>query len=737
MSRLHPVTYELALSEDAGAPWQVTQIWIGETLNRPYHAVIDVASEAEQVDTDSLLGCDAKLKFMRGETETRSVCGLVSRVDFLGYQDHHLKVRLHVVPALEVLRQRVHSRIWQGQSVQDMLTEVLDAALGDYDRSFDVASISRGTSARDYCVQYRESDFDFVSRLLEAEGISYEFLHDAEAGTETLTLRDANDQYVELANIDGTADVPIIASNPGEADVESIQSFEWSKQLTSTGVLQRDYDWQAPRSLLSAAAAGSDERGRERRIYSHGARRFIKDDLAQQAGDLQQASKLASQVVRGHGNVSAMRPGLRFKVHGHDRPDLEREYLITEVVHTGSESHLGDDRSEAHGYTNKFECVPLDAVVRPQPLTPKPREYGSQTAIVVGPEGEEIHTDEHGRVQVQFYWQEEPSYLADASCWIRCSQSWAGLSWGAQFIPRVGMEVIVEFLEGDPDRPLITGCVYNTEFTPPFALPDHKTQSGWRTNSSPGGEGSNELRFEDAAGSEEIYLHGQKDWTIEIENDKTQTIGHDESLDVGNDRKKKIGHDETFEIIHDQTGQIGNNQTLSVGANQQSTIGADRTDIIGANALETVGASKTVVVAQMLAQTIGTSMATIVAEASTLGIGGDSNVTVGENASESVVGDKTVDAQNITIKLKEKSTYETGKDMGFVSGKKYSVQAGDKITVKGDKEVIVEAAKKMTFKCGDASITLSSDGKIMIKGGDVTVKGSGNVVVKGQKIAGN
>jgi type VI secretion system secreted protein VgrG len=733
--RLPPLTYELSLSEAEGDPWQVTRIWVAESLNQPYRAVIDAASAAENPETDSLVGCNATLKLVRGESVTRAVCGLVARVDFLGYQDHHLMVRLHVVPAFELLRQGTNSRIWQEQSVQDIVGEVLQTGLGDHDRKHDVGSIERGTSSRDYCVQYRESDFDFVSRLLQAEGISYEFLHDADAGAETLTFRDANDQYTELANVDGTSDVPIIASNPGEADVESIQVFEWSKLLTSTAVLQRDYDWHTPKQLLSATAAGTDARSRERRVFRHGTRRYIADDLAQQAGDLQRASGLAGQVVHGSGNVSAMRPGLRFKVQGHDRPDLEREYLITGVVHTGSESQIADGSTA--GYSNQFECVPVDAIVRPEPVTPQPREYGPQTAIVVGPDGEEIHTDEHGRVQVQFYWQENPSYLADASCWVRCSQSWAGMSWGAQFIPRIGMEVVVEFLEGNPDRPLVTGCVYNAEFTPPFALPDNKTQSGWRTNSSPGGGGSNELRFEDAAGDEEIYIHGQKDWTIEIEHDKTQTIGHDESLEVGNDRKKKVDHDESFEIGHDQTGQIANNQTLSVGANQQSVIGADRVDTIGANAIETVGASKTIVVGQMLAQTIGASMAVIIAEAATVGIGGDSVVTVGENASESVVGDKTVEAQNISITLKEKSVYETGKDMGFVSGKKYSVQAGDKITVKGDKEVIVEAAKKMTFKCGDASITLSSDGKIMIKGGDVTVKGSGNVVVKGQKVAGN
>ncbi len=732
--RLSPLNYELGLSEAAGDPWTVTRVWASEELNRPYKVVIDAATAVESPDIDSLLGCDAALRFIRGGIETRALCGLVSRVDFLGYQEHHLMVRIHLVPAMAVLRQRTNSQIWQGLSVQALVAKVLEPGLGDYGRSFDLGSVSRGSVAREYCVQYRESDFAFVSRLLEAEGISYEFLHDAEAKTETLSLRDANGQYAELVGVEGSADVPIIAVNPSEADVESIQTFEWSKELTSTDVLRRDYDWQTPTDLLSSDSGAADARGRARRVFAHGERRFIGDDLGERAADLEQGGVFRGQVARGRSNVSAMRPGLRFKVLNHDRPDLEREYLITSVLHTGSEGHISHNAEDGQAYTNQFECVPFDVVLRPRLTTPPPREYGPQTAIVTGPPGEEIHTDEHGRVQVQFYWQEQPSYDADSSCWIRCSQSWAGMNWGAQFIPRVGMEVIVEFLEGNPDRPLVTGCVYNAEYGPPFTLPDNKTQSGWRTNSSPGGEGSNELRFEDAAGEEEIYIHGQKDWLIEIENDKTQTVGHDESLEVGNDRAKKVGHDEAYEIGNDQSGEIGNNQTLSVGSNQSSTIGANRTDQIGANATEVIGAAKTVVVASVFAQTVGASMTTIVGESSTVGIGGAQMITVGESATESVVGDKTIQSQNMRVTAKDKSTYGTGGNMAVVVGEKYGLQAGAKITVKGDDEIFVEAAKKMTFKCGDASITLKKDGKIIIKGSDVKIKGSGNVVIKGQKI---
>ena len=205
---------------------------------------------------------------------------------------------------------------------------------------------------------------------------------------------------------------------------------------------------------------------------------------------------------------------------------------------------------------------------RPPRVTPRPIVHGSQTAIVTGPAGEEIYPDEHGRVKVQFHWDREGKKDEKSSCWIRVSQNWAGPSWGAMIIPRIGHEVIVDFLEGDPDQPIITGRVYNGENRPPYPLPGEKTKSTWKSNSSKGGGGSNELRFEDKKGSEEIYLHGQKDWNIVIEHDKTQKIGHDESLDVG--------HDRTKHVAHDQAETVDNNKTITVGVNHTETIGSNK-----------------------------------------------------------------------------------------------------------------------------------------------------------------
>ena len=311
---------------------------------------------------------------------------------------------------------------------------------------------------------------------------------------------------------------------------------------------------------------------------------------------------------------------------------------------------------------------------------------GTQTAIVTGPSGEEIYPDEHGRVKVQFHWDREGKKDDKSSCWIRVSQAWAGGGWGAMQIPRIGQEVIVDFLEGNPDYPIIIGRVYHGTNKPPYDLPGDKTKSTIKSDSSKGGGGSNELRFEDKKGSEEIYLHGQKDWTIAIENDKNQTVGHDETMSVANNRTKTVGVDQSESIgsnktidvgsNHDET--IGANKTLSVGSNHTETIGANMSETVGANMTQTVGSNKAETIAIAKALTIGAAYQVSVGAAmnETIGaakaeeIGAAKSVNVGAASSENVGANKSVDAGgNISE--------SAGKDVSISSGKKMSLSAGD------------------------------------------------------------
>lgn len=716
--RLACLGIELRCDDGPDGEWQVIRCAFEEGIDRCYRARVELSAPAFELA--ELLGADSELVFSRGDEELRRLYGVVARVEDLGEIEHRQVFAVELVPAFALLDQGHNSRIFQELSVQEIVTEVLAAALGDYGREVDLSVLSRGVEVRDYCVQYNESDFAFVCRLLEEEGIAFVFVHDSDQGVEILALRDDNSQYPEFQNREGEPELPLIADRADQADLESVQSLARISQLTPTAALRRDYDWRTPTDLLTEPRDGSDARGRTRRVYQHTRRRYISDDLTPRASDCAAAERVSAELLTGRGNAATLVPGLRFKLVNASL-EIEDEYLLLELRH---EFQAEDD---ALLYRNTLRCIPASVEYRPQQRTPKPRIHGPQTAIVVG--DDEIHTDEHGRIQVQFHWEEQPSYATGASCWVRCAQSWAGPGWGAQFIPRVGMEVVVEFLEGNPDRPLVTGCVYNGDNAPPFALPDEKTQSGWRTSSSPNGNGYNMLRFEDSAGNEEIHIHGQKDWTIVIENDKTQEIRHDESLDVTNDRTRHIGHDERGTIDHDRSITVGHNHDEFVGADQSITVGANRSETIGANASETVGANKAVTVGATYALSVGSSAAITVGAGLVETVRANKTVMVDGGSSETVAGNKTVAAKKLEENVETDKVVSVGEKLRMTAGKDFSVEAA--------KKGLVDAGDKLVLSCGKASITLKKNGDIQISGNKIEVKGKGDVKIKGQKVTNN
>jgi type VI secretion system secreted protein VgrG len=734
--RLAHLDHHLSFADGPEATWVVRSLSVEEAINCCYHATLEIDTDELDLDLRALLGSSAELAMQRGELAPSCMCGVVARVDYLGVHDHRLRARVDLVPALSLASQRSHSRIWQARSVQAIVREVLDELLGDYDRSVAMDGLTRGAAERDYCVQYRETDLAFVMRLLEEEGISWYFAHDHAQGREVLTLCDDNRSYQALANVDGTPNLPLVPHSLDEADVEALGEFLWSQQLTSTAVARSDFDPGHPGSVLSAEHGGADERGRVRRIYDHGQRRFASDDLGVKVRDASEALRMSGSVAVCHGNVSAARPGLRFTLEGleHDTP---REWIIVAATHM-----LGE------GYTNHFRCVPADVPIRPQLSTPKPRVPGPQTATVVG--GGEIDTDAQGRIQVQFHWEESPSFGAGASCRVRCAQSWAGPGWGAQFIPRVGMEVVVEFLEGNPDRPLVTGCVYNGAAEPPFALPGNATQSGWRTNSSPGGGGSNELRFEDAIGSEQIYIHGQKDWLVEINNDVAQAIGNDSTLNVGHDRSEVVGNDDAHSIGgHERISvgkshreQIGGAMSLGVGGEQSVTIAKDQSLDVGGSRSITVGASASELVTVGKVVTVGAAMATIVGGAMNTSVGaacaeeiaGVKSITVGAASSETIVGGKSVDAATISHSARKDLSASAGQHASLTAKQDVRLDAGADLQIRAKKKGLIELGDELTIKVGKASITLKKTGEIVLDGAEISLKGKKSITLKAKKV---
>ncbi len=614
------VDYVFNVQGGTGGPWQVRRFRVSQGLSETYALVIDVLTD-EHVEPTELLGLSACLDLDRRDV-LRAIAGVIERVDYIGRNlDQKLVIRLHVVPALHLLSQQVGCRIFQDRTVPEILDEVLGEGLGTFGREFDLSALSTDAAVyakRDYCVQFRESTLDFVSRLMEEEGITYYFRVADEK--ERLILVDQSGEPnaafpdVELIDPDGEGIIPIIPDNNFEnLDRESLRMFDWCQPLRPNEVVVRSFNWKAfdPGNPLEAAVAGEATGGTRRQYVFTEQRKAVDQGAAEATSDFDgtasdEAGSEArrrsegfhseTQLGRGRSNVVGFAPGMRFKVDDQSLPAMDDPvFLLTKVscegTNPGIERSGGTD--DGGSFENTFECIPTTNAYRPRRLTPTPKILGPQTATVTGDSGEEIHTDLHGRIKVRFHWDEHSALDGSSSCWIRVLQTWAGPGWGSMFLPRVGMEVVVEFLDGNPDRPLVTGCVYNSANPPPYPLPDEKTKSTIKSESSPGGGGFNELRFEDAAGSEEIYVHAQKDYNEEVLNDHNTTVGHDQTNTVDNDQTNTVHNNQTEVVDVDQEMTVGGNRKVHVKGDFEETVDGTETRTVTGDVTETFAANET------------------------------------------------------------------------------------------------------------------------------------------------
>ncbi|MEP7076125.1 MAG: type VI secretion system tip protein TssI/VgrG, partial [Acidobacteriota bacterium] len=519
---------------------------------------------------DSILGKPVTIVLNQNPeaNEFRHFSGIVSRVSQGTRVEQYSVYHLTVVPHVWLLTQKKQSRIFPDMSVTDILTKVFTG--------FTIKNnLSRTYKPRTFCVQYAETDWDFASRLMEEEGIFYYFVH--EDGTDKLLLGDAPGHHNTTPN---KSEFPYYVEVTGsEPEGNPILSFFTDHQLQTGKVTLWDYNFQLPTQNFSieqpTRSSVPDQNKLESYVYPGGyAKKYDgidktggekSDDLQNIFSDRAKTAKdgmdsLDSMIVVSHGisRCSPFTAGHRFTLGKHPNKDLNKGYVLTTVRHTANQrpeyGSLPEDETRKTPYANDFECIPYGSEAppfRPLQKTARPIIYGAQTATVVGPSGEEIFTDKYGRVKVQFHWDRSGQFDPSSSSWIRVAQGWAGNKWGIMFIPRVGMEVIVHFQDGDPDQPIITGCVYNPGTMPPYTLPDEKTKSTIKSNSSKGGGGFNEFRFEDKKGSEQIYIHGEKDQDIQIKNDNKQKIGNDQHLSVVADQKEKIGGDMHLHVVGD------------------------------------------------------------------------------------------------------------------------------------------------------------------------------------------
>jgi type VI secretion system secreted protein VgrG len=751
----HKVKFSFSSQGEPGTHWRVVRLHGREALSEPFDVVLDLANEDLTADPGALLGQGALLEITR-DAQTRNVVGVARRVEHHGTTAGHLLCRVHLAPALLALAQRVNSRIFQEMKVPDIVKKVLDAGLSPFSRTVRL-DLTREYPVREYCVQHRESDLDFVQRLLAEEGIGYCFDF-SDPAAETLVLFDAFEPLGDVLTLDA-GPVPIVGDGGGTMAVETVRHFEQNRQINSTSVVVRDFDWTQPTLDLTRESRGTDPNGMDREVFEYPAGltigeysnpRYTAEDGAVQSRLRREGHAQGDRTFRGDGYVTGFAAGMRFELEGHGDAALDAKYVLTRVEHEGfaPEEITSDanDTAAQERYRNTFTCAAEDVVFRPARVYPKPKVGGVQTATVTGPAGEEIYTDEHGRIKVQFHWDREGARDEKSSCWVRVMQPWAGAGWGFVWIPRIGMEVVVQFLEGDPDRPLVTGCVYNGQNTPPYALPDEKTKSTIKSNSSPGGGGSNEIRFEDLAGAEEIYLHAQKDFNEVVEHDHTtrvknhhtntvdvndtESVGGDQTLTVSGNRTKTVKKDEKTTVEQNRTEVVNIDETITVHGNRTEAVDGDESITIGGNRTATVGGDESTSVGGDQKQSVGGDRTASVDGDQTTTVGGDDALDVAGDRSAKVGGDDALEVSgDLSADVGGDATLKTGGDINASAGGDVNVDASANVTIAAGSEGVFQGA----------TISVSGSGEVTISGGGSTIKLSGaGVEINGAtvKIAG-
>jgi type VI secretion system secreted protein VgrG len=526
-----------------------------------------------------------------------------------------------------------------------------------------------------------------------------------------------------------------------------------------------DYDFERPSSDLMAKAAGPlghSQDGNENYHYPGNYTELGRGDAlsALRLEELQAPQRR----ITAAGTARPLWSGRSFKLDKFPREEENDDYIVlrTDYELWDAQYRTGSGAGDV-GYLIGLRLAPTSVTYRPPRITPKPVMKGPQTAVVVGPGGEEIFTDEYARVKVQFFWDRLGGRDENTTCFIRVSQTWAGAGWGFIQIPRIGQEVIVDFLEGDPDQPIITGRVYNAEQMPPYGLPGNASQSGWKSNSTPGGGGWNELRFEDKAGAEEVYFQAQKDHNELVKNNEARAIGNDFSEDVGHDAQQSVGNDRTESVGNDKFTSVGNNRTVSIGVNDTETVGSNRSltvgsdetisvgsnsaETIGANHSQTVGAVQTITVGAARVDTVGATETRTVGGAQVQSVGVTRSVDVGAAQSHSIgaADSWTIGAaQSISVAAGQTVSISADQGVSIGGGQTTSVGADRAATISGSDatdigadgamkvggKYVLDVADEITLKCGSSMIVMKKDGTIVIDGKDISVTGSGKINVK-------
>ncbi|MGU8077822.1 type VI secretion system tip protein TssI/VgrG [Burkholderia pyrrocinia] len=692
-----------------------------DELGRLFEFRIEALADSHSLSLKDMLGKPVTVRIEQQDQSTRYLNGIVARASLAGRRaERYYGYELVVRPWLWLATRRSDCRIFQNRTVPEIVQEVLSTY------GFPIENhLAESYVPREYCVQYNETDAAFVSRLMEFEGIYYWFRHAED--THTLMLSDAMSSHTALP---GYETIPYIARDrTAIADEEHIDGWLPAQEVSVGKHQTTDYDYTKPRADLSSQKVdprGHDHDGFASFEWPGGYRddapgaHYSRVRLEEQQAEHERAS--ADTDVRGAA------PGYLFTLAHCPRADQNREYLIVRCQYRFQENaYASDQGAEAVVHQTMMLVQPSSLPFRSPRETSRPRTNGPQTATVVGPPGEEIWTDQYGRVKLQFRWDRYGQSNQDSSCWVRVSSPWAGGGFGGVQIPRVGDEVVVDFLNGDPDEPIVTGRVYNGEKMPPWGLPGSATQSGLLSRSSPGGttEHANAFRFEDKKGAEQLWMHAERNFDAETE--------ADHSLSVGNNHTHTVGNDETMQVKNNRQRSVGQNETVTIGQNRVAQIGANETHGVVGNRTRTVGQNETVTIAANRDATIGGIHNETVAKGKTETIGEGKTLNVGQLYQTTSQDMKTLVAASHTEEIGARTSTITNAHTLTVGGE-HTVSVGANHTTSVRHQVLVNAGDQLALVCGKSSIMMMSNGTITIQGVNVASTGTDTHSVNGKTV---
>jgi len=655
-----------------------------ESIAGGFKYTLGLLAKDPGVSAAKLIRTPVTVKLAQADGSERVINGLVSRFVQLDQAEGLTVYEAEIRPWYWFLSLTSDFCIWQNKSIPDIVKAVCSEQ-GFTDLVFKCVKPHK---PHEYRVQYGETHLDFITRLMEEEGIFWFADHDGKKCNMVV----ADDNSVAKTSL--KLRLSTIAHDTEDETV--LNWFNVSQDVRPGKYTHLDYNFETPSTQLKGQHSG--KHASEVVEFPGG---FETRDDADPLATLRYQEIVAEQVeAEGAGRCRALKAGGKIEVSKHPNKALNTAYLITSVKQSAK---LGDFRTGGDpglAFKSSFTAIPFDTPYKPERSTELPRAYGYESAVVVGPAGEEIFTDKYGRVKVQFFWDRRGKKDDKSSCWVRVSTVWAGKGWGVINTPRIGQEVLVAFLNGDPEDPIIIGRVYNAEQMPPYALPGNKTQSGIKTRSTLQGspDNFNEIRFEDKKGSEQLFIHAEKNQDIEVENDETHSVGHN--------RAKTVGNDETTSVKHNRTESVGGNESISIDGSRIESVGKDDTISIAKNRQESVGESETLEIAK------------------------DRNHTIGNNEKLEVNASRTITVgKDLKLDVADARTTSIGKNDELTVGKKFLLSAAD--------EIVLTA--------GDSSITMKKNGEIVISGKDITLNGSGKInvkassdlVLKGSKIAAN